>query len=110
MKKWPAAPLVIAWIALVLLVGVNLGVAYLPLGAASPAIALAIAAVQVILVVLVLMKLGRAAPLTRLFAVAGLFWLLILFGLSGVDFLTRGPPGFAAGLTRALSDASPKGE
>jgi cytochrome c oxidase subunit 4 len=93
MRRSPALPLVVAWLALLALLGVNLTLAYLPLGAGSPAIALGVAAVQIAIVAVALMKLGRTAPLTRIFAAAGLFWLLILFGLSGVDYATRPAPG-----------------
>jgi cytochrome c oxidase subunit IV len=92
----PPRALVYAWVALLVLVGVNLGVAYIPLGAANPAIALAIAAAQALVVALVLMKLWRAVPLSRIFAITGVFWLLLLFGLSLTDYATRPIPGFAA--------------
>ena len=97
MKTLPALPLVVAWLAALALLGANLALAFQPTGAAGgAAIALSIAAIQVAIVALVLMKIGRTGPLVRVFAVAGLFWLLILFGLSGVDYATRPSPGFAA--------------
>jgi cytochrome c oxidase subunit 4 len=98
MRKFPAPSLLIGWLALMALLGANLAIAFAPLGPGSPAISLSIAAAQVAIVALVLMKLGRTAPLVRIFALCGIFWLLILFGLSGVDYATRSSPGFTASL------------
>ena len=91
----PPRSFLYAWAALLALLAANLAIAFVTLGAANPIVALAIAAVQAIIVALVLMRLLEAAPLSRVFAVVGLFWLLILFGLSGVDYATRPPPSFA---------------
>lgn len=96
----PPRAFVYAWAALLALVAANLAVAYAPLGAANPAIALAIAAAQALIVALALMKLRRAAAMSRIFAIAGLFWLLLLFGLSLTDYATRPGPGFAAAAQR----------
>lgn len=98
MSRTPLPPraFVYAWAALLALVAANLAIAYAPLGAANPAIALAIAAAQALIVALVLMKLWRAMPLSRIFAITGLFWLLLLFGLSLTDYATRPVPGFAS--------------
>lgn len=92
----PPRSIVYAWVALLALVAVNLAVAYAPLGTANPAIALAIAAAQALIVALALMKLWRAIPMSRIFAIVGLFWLLLLFGLSLTDYATRPAPGFGA--------------
>lgn len=37
------------------------------------------------------MHLREGSGLVRVFAASALFWLLILFGLSLSDYLTRGP-------------------
>jgi cytochrome c oxidase subunit IV len=42
------------------------------------------------LVVLFFMGLRHNTPLTKLTAVAGFFWLMILFGVTMSDYLTRG--------------------
>jgi cytochrome c oxidase subunit IV len=91
----PPRAFVFAWLALLALVAINLAVAYAPLGAANPAISLGIAAVQALIVALVLMKLRHATPLSRIFAITGIFWLLLLFGLSLTDYATRPVPGFS---------------
>lgn len=105
----PPRAFVLAWAALLALVAVNLAVAYVPLGAANPALAFAIAAAQALIVALALMKLRRASPLSRIFAITGIFWLLLLFGLSLTDYATRPAPGFAAPAMpiEAGSEASP---
>ncbi len=41
------------------------------------------------IVAFLFMDVGRASPLSRIFALAGLFWLVILIGLTSVDFLAR---------------------
>ncbi len=41
------------------------------------------------IVAFLFMDLGRASALSRIFAMAGLFWLVILVGLTSVDFLAR---------------------
>jgi len=35
------------------------------------------------------MQIGSDTPLSRIFCIAGLFWLAILVGLGSVDFLAR---------------------
>jgi hypothetical protein len=35
------------------------------------------------------MKLLKSPPLTWIYAGAGLFWLMIMLGLAGTDYLTR---------------------
>lgn len=41
------------------------------------------------IVAFLFMDVGRASALSRIFAMAGLFWLVILVGLTSVDFLAR---------------------
>jgi hypothetical protein len=40
-------------------------------------------------VLVVFMKLLKSPPLTWIYAGAGLFWLMIMLGLAGTDYLTR---------------------
>jgi cytochrome c oxidase subunit IV len=59
-------------------------------------IALAVALVKASLVVIYFMGVRYNTPLTKVVVVAGFFWLLILFGLTLNDYLTRpwlGVPG-----------------
>src|SRR5205823_1451421 len=77
--------LALAWVGLVLLLVLTLGLAYLPLGSANIVVALTIAAAKGIIVVLIFMKLAHSPPLTWIFAGAGLFWLALLFGVTYTD-------------------------
>jgi len=59
-------------------------------------IALGIALLKASLVVLYFMAVRYNTPLTKVTVVAGLFWLLIMFGLTMSDYLSRdwlGVPG-----------------
>lgn len=85
----PPRGLAISWVGLILLVCLTLGLSYVPLGSANIAAALGIAALKAAIVVIVFMKLLHGPSLTWLFAAAGLFWLLIMFGLAGIDYAAR---------------------
>ena len=85
----PLLHLALAWIGLVLLLALTLGMAFVPLGQANIAVALAIGTAKAVIVLLVFMKLARSPPLTWIFAGAGLFWLALLFGLTFTDYATR---------------------
>ena len=65
-------------------------VAYLPLGALALAVALLIAFVKATLVVLYFMHVRWSTRLTWVVVCSGFFWLLILFGLTMTDYLSRG--------------------
>ena len=80
---------VLVWVALICLLLVTLGSAYVPLGWANSAINLAIAAVKALLVAFFFMHLRSAHYMLRIAAAAGLFWLAILIGLSLTDFAVR---------------------
>jgi cytochrome c oxidase subunit 4 len=64
--------------------------ASIDMGAMNTPVALAIAVAKASIVVIYFMGLRYNTPLTKVVAVAGLFWLLIMFGLSMSDYLTRG--------------------
>jgi cytochrome c oxidase subunit 4 len=84
-----AGTYVIAWLALLLLSGLSLGSAYLGLGAAAPAAEFAIAATQAAIVFVLFMRLKGPRSLKWIFAGAGFFWLMFLFGLGFIDYATR---------------------
>lgn len=92
-EKAGASPLwrrnLLIWAALLVLLGLTFGLAYVPLGAFNVVAALGIAAVKAGLVALLFMGLNQSGDLIRLCAAAGLFWLVILFTLTLSDFLTR---------------------
>lgn len=85
----PPLPLIIAWLALLLLLTLTVSLAYLPLGRANAVIALGIGCLKGAIVAAVFMELRHRGPRTFIFAGAGLFWLGILFWLGLMDFLTR---------------------
>lgn len=53
-------------------------------------IALAVALLKASLVVIIFMGVRYNTPLTKVVVVGGFFWLVILFGLTLNDYLTRG--------------------
>jgi cytochrome c oxidase subunit 4 len=78
-----------AWAALLGLMLLSLGSAYLRLGPWNMVAGLVIAAIKSAIVVWLFMRMRTSGPLIRLAAAAGLGVLAILFGLSGVDYATR---------------------
>lgn len=91
----PPGRIVWSWLGLLLLLATTFGAAFLPIGKFNIAVALTIGAAKAAIVVLVFMELVQGHPLRRLFAGVGLFWLVVLFGLSMTDYVTRTgwPPG-----------------
>jgi cytochrome c oxidase subunit IV len=77
------------WLALVLLFAISLGSAYLPLGPGNIALNLTIAAAMVALLAIFLMDLLNAKILLRIAAVAGLFWVTLMFALTFSDYFSR---------------------
>jgi cytochrome c oxidase subunit 4 len=81
--------LVGVWLAVLVLLGISLGSAYVPLGRFNSIVCVSIAFVQALLVWTFFMRLRWSGPLVRLIAVVGLIWFLLLLGLSLTDYLTR---------------------
>jgi cytochrome c oxidase subunit 4 len=79
----------LAWIVLQLLLLAALGSAYIPLGPFNAWLNFLIAVITALLVLSFFMHLKYARPLTKIFAAAGFFWLLLLIGLSMSDYATR---------------------
>ncbi|HTT00676.1 MAG TPA: hypothetical protein VMG11_01195 [Steroidobacteraceae bacterium] len=88
-RREPLGPYVIAWIVLLVLLGLSIVGAYQPLGAWHALLSFGIAATQTAIVFIVFMKLRGRPHLKWLFAAAGFFWLLFLFSLSAIDYATR---------------------
>jgi cytochrome c oxidase subunit 4 len=65
----------------------------LPSGWWSTPIGLLIAFAKAFLIAFFFMNLRGQTGLVRTFAVAGLFWLLIMMALTASDYLTRAWPG-----------------
>ena len=82
-------PNLLAWIALMGLLALTLGSAFVPMGTLNTVVNLGIAGLKAAFVAIVFMGLRRDDPLLRLAAAGALFWLLTLFALTFSDILTR---------------------
>jgi|GEM_PF-352708 len=76
--------------ALLILLVVTVAAAFVHLGPITIVVAMAIAAIKAVLVALVFMHVHGSSPLTKLFSIAGLAWLVILFALTFSDYISRG--------------------
>ena len=74
-----------AWNALVVLLAAQVAAALLHWGHVTPLLAV----VMIAIVLVAAMRLPRGSYLSRLFALAGLVWLIILIGLGSMDSFTR---------------------
>jgi cytochrome c oxidase subunit 4 len=81
---------VLVWVALMVLTATTAAVSWINLGAWSGFVALAIASTKVLLVMLFFMHLRYThQKMAWVIALAGFFWLSILFFLSLTDYVTR---------------------
>jgi cytochrome c oxidase subunit 4 len=80
---------VLVWLALLALLALTVGSAFLSLGWANTPLNLAISVTQAALVMLFSMHLRSAHPLMKIIAVIGFFGIAILITLSLFDELTR---------------------
>jgi cytochrome c oxidase subunit 4 len=76
--------------ALIFGTALTVAVAFVDMGAMNNVAMLAIAIAKATLVVLFFMHVRWGTRLTWVVAASGFFWLLILFGLTMQDYLTRG--------------------
>ena len=86
----PVKTYVATFVALLILTAITYLVATQDFGWLNTPIALAVAFLKATLVVVYFMGLRYNTPLTKTVAVAGFFWLIILFGITMTDYLTRG--------------------
>lgn len=78
------------FIALLVLTGTTVGVAYLDMGGhLNTIVAISIACFKAMLVVLYFMHLRYTGHLLKIVAASGLLWLVILLALTMSDYLTR---------------------
>ncbi len=80
---------ILVWLALLVLLAVTVGTAFLPLGWANTPVNLAISVTQAALVMLFSMHLRSAHPLIKIIAVIGFFGIAIMITMSLFDVLTR---------------------
>jgi cytochrome c oxidase subunit 4 len=85
----PVRRMILTWVALMMLLGLNMGSAFLPLGNWNLVLNLAFAAAKALLIMAVFMQLARRSGLMRIVAATGFLWLAFLFTLSLADYLTR---------------------
>ena len=86
----PVRTYINVFVALLVLTGLTYLVATRDFGALNTPIALAVALVKASFVIIYFMGLRYNTPLTKVIAIAGFFWLIIMFVLTLNDFLTRG--------------------
>ena len=93
----PLRVYLIVWVALMALMILTVFLSTVPMGhAANTIVALVIASIKAVLVLMFFMHLKyESYKLSAVVFGAGLFWLLILFGLTLVDYLSRGAAGVA---------------
>jgi len=75
---------------LCILTVVTVAIARVDLGFMNTPIALAVAAAKAMLVILFFMGVKYNNTLTKVVAASGFVWLIILFGMTMGDYLTRG--------------------
>lgn len=77
------------WLALMVLLALTTGLAFVPLGSANLFISLGIAVAKALLVLLFFMELKASSSLIRAAAAAGFFWLAIMIALTSADYTHR---------------------
>lgn len=85
----PISTYVNIFVALLVLTGLTYVVATFDFGLLNTPIALAVAILKAALVVVYFMGVRYNTPLTKVVVVSGFFWLIIMFGLTLNDYLTR---------------------
>ena len=81
--------LVLAWLALLALLGLEVGASFLPLGPSARPLILIPALAMLAVIVTAFMQVGRGPLVVHLFVAAGVVWLMILLALGSLDPLTR---------------------
>ena len=80
---------VIIWAILTFMTFATFYIAQIDLGPWNILVALCIAFFKMMLVILFFMNVKAESPLTKLFAGAGFFWMILLLGQFLVDYATR---------------------
>lgn len=82
--------LLLVYLALMLLLATTIGATLLDIGPVKPVINIGVAIAKACLVFWFFMQLRDATGLVRLFASAAVCWLLILFFLGSINWLSAG--------------------
>ncbi|HYE34578.1 c-type cytochrome [Methylocaldum sp.] len=77
------------WLVLLGLLGLNIVLSFLDLGVLNPILTIAIAALQAFVIVTFFMYMRSAAPVPRIAAAIGFFWLFLMIALTMTDYQTR---------------------
>jgi cytochrome c oxidase subunit 4 len=80
---------VLAYLALIALMLVNIGIAFLNLGWANMFISITIAVIQVAVLALVLMQAYFEKPVIHVVMGGAILWFMILITLTFADYITR---------------------
>ena len=83
------------FVALLVLTGTTVGVAFIDMGPFNNVVAMAIALLKATLVILFFMHVRYSSRMTALTIVSGIFFLSLMVGLTMVDYATRGWLGVA---------------
>ena len=89
-KVVPVKTYATVFLALIALTATTVGVSRIELGEYNFVVAMTIAVMKGSLVVWFFMDVRRSSSLTKLFVIAGLFWLAILLVFVLSDYLSRG--------------------
>ena len=81
--------LLLAWIALLLLGAVQFAISFLPMGRAFRPLVIGPSVIMVAIVAIAFMEVGKGPAIIRGFALAAVFWFIVLLGLGSADALTR---------------------
>jgi cytochrome c oxidase subunit 4 len=87
----PVRDYVLNFVALVALLGVTVGVAYidLPIKSLNIIVAMAIACIKAVLVIAIFMGMRKTTKLTQVWAYGGLIFFLTLIAISLSDYFSR---------------------
>ena len=83
------ATLLLSWLVLLLLGGFEFAASFLPLGRSLRPLIIFPGVLMVAVVAIGFMEIGKGPAIVRGFAIAAMFWLIVLLGLGSVDPLTR---------------------
>lgn len=86
----PMSTYVMVFIWLMVLLVITVVAAFINLGEANMLVAMAIATIKAALVILYFMHVKFASRLTKVFVTASIVWLVIMFVLTFMDYISRG--------------------
>ena len=81
--------LLLSWVALLVLGGIVFGLSFVPMSRSLRPLLMIPSVTMSAVVAIAFMEVGRGPVIVRGFAVAAMFWLLLLLGLGSLDPITR---------------------